>query len=208
MLTMLFSFSSTLAEEEPEHSTPGSTSVSTSEQTSSSAVEQVEKLHALLIQLMKSDTTYELRANRIPEQIENIFDIHTISRIALGSNWKNLAESEKLKVKKMMKHLIVSNYAGRFKRYKKEIFVTQSHGPISRKRHLVKTTLKTAAGEIVNLDYHFSNTSGGWKIYDVTANGVSDLALKRASYQESFKKSGLVGVIGEIQLQIQKNQSL
>lgn len=176
--------------------------------TDNTPVEQVENLHEFLIELMKANTTYEIRAQKIPEQVGSLFDVHTISRIALGPYWKKMTDVEQLQIENLMQDLIVSNYAGRFKRYKKEAFVTQSEQPLSRNRHLVKTTLKTKTGEIVTLDYHFTSRNGEWKIYDVVANGVSDLALKRTFYGESYKKSGLVGVINDIQRQISKNQSL
>jgi phospholipid transport system substrate-binding protein len=48
---------------------------------------------------------------------------------------------------------------------------------------------------------------GQWKIFDVVANGVSDLSLKRATYSTTFKSSGVNGVIEEIKQTIQNNKT-
>ena len=168
---------------------------------------QVENLHNSLIMVMKSKREYGERETFLTPVIENLFDTDTISRIALGSHWKTLAEADRILVTSRMLRLIISNYASRFKQFSGEEFATVSNKRISANRHLVKATLKTSRGETITLDYFLLESDSGWKIYDITANGVSDLALKRASYNESYRESGLAGVISEIDRQIGENKS-
>lgn len=170
-------------------------------------IQKVEKLHARLIENMRANIDYTERASQLTPLVESNFDLETISRIALGRNWRKLAADKQRLIKDLMKELIVSNYAGRFNQYKNEVFSIQSDRPVSASRHLVRSTLTTGAGKIVAMDYHLTNKSGDWKIFDVIANGVSDLALKRSTYGASFKKSGLPGVIADIELNIKSNKS-
>jgi phospholipid transport system substrate-binding protein len=40
-----------------------------------------------------------------------------------------------------------------------------------------------------------------WRIINIVADGVSDLALKRAEYQRLFASGGIEGLIAEIERQ-------
>jgi phospholipid transport system substrate-binding protein len=41
----------------------------------------------------------------------------------------------------------------------------------------------------------------GWRIVNIIADGVSDLALKRAEYQRVFASGGLDGLLAELNAQ-------
>ena len=69
----------------------------------------------------------------------------------------------------------------------------------------MRTQLHTDS-EKVDLDYQLVDLGGQWKIFDVVANGVSDLSLKRATYSATFESSGVTGVIEEIRQTIKDNQ--
>ena len=44
-----------------------------------------------------------------------------------------------------------------------------------------------------------------WKIYDIVANGVSDLSLKRAAYGKTLSENGFTGLVDNISEEIKKN---
>lgn len=195
-------------------SSSSETDSKTSSETSSLAVIEdpaavpiqiVEALHARLIANMRANSSYDERAEQLTPLIESSFDLTTISRIALGTNWRKLGEQDQRQIEELMKNLTISNYASRFSRYKKEAFSTQADKSVSTNRHQVRTVLTTAKGEKISLDYFLTNKSGTWKIFDVVANGVSDLALRRSAYGAIFRQSGLSGVIAEIEQGIRDN---
>jgi phospholipid transport system substrate-binding protein len=43
-----------------------------------------------------------------------------------------------------------------------------------------------------------------WKIINIVADGVSDLALKRAEYQRLFASGGIQGLIAELEEQAER----
>lgn len=167
--------------------------------------EQVEYLHTQLINQMQNRISYDERATGLETVVDLVFDVQTISRISLGSNWKTLDETQQIQMMDLIKSLIVSNYAARFKKFNGEQFTILSESSVRGSRHLVKSRLKTASGEVVPLDYFLTKRENQWLIYDVTARGVSDLALKRASYGDIFKQKNLTGVLDEIRSQINQN---
>lgn len=192
---MIFSTTGALAE---SSSSPGM---------DQSADKKVELFHQFLIEQMIAQRPYTERENDLRPIVHQTFDIHTTSRIALGLNWASISDSEKKKVQDLIRELIVSSYANRFRKFQNEEFSILSSRALGSKRYLVKTSILTKDKEVVNLDYFLTQNEDQWMIYDVTANGVSDLALKKASYGEIFTKKGLDGVLQEINKQINKNKT-
>ena len=63
---------------------------------------------------------------------------------------------------------------------------------------MVKTLLNRASGEPVNLDYYFR----GARVFNVVADGVSDLSLRRADYAGIIREEGIEGLVIHIEASI------
>ena len=164
----------------------------------------VTEFHEGLINLMKS-ASYNDRIQLLTTIVANNFDTSTVARIALGHRWRNMEEGNKAAIVALMGEVIVSSYASRFPTYTQQYFEILSQKPIKPNRIIVRSRLHTDA-EIVDLDYQLIELNGQWKIFDVAANGVSDLSLKRAVYATTFKSRGAAGVIEELRQTIRDNR--
>ena len=56
----------------------------------------------------------------------------------------------------------------------------------------------------VSLGYLLRAGRQGWRIINIVADGVSDLALKRAEYQRVFASGGIDGLVAELEQQTQR----
>ncbi|MCZ6708912.1 MAG: ABC transporter substrate-binding protein, partial [Gammaproteobacteria bacterium] len=68
---------------------------------------------------------------------------------------------------------------------------------------VVKTELEKSDGERVNLDYYFR----GGKVFNVVADGVSDLSLRRADYNSIIKTEGYDRLLSHIRQNIAKRKA-
>ena len=164
----------------------------------------VDAFHDILINAMQA-ADYEARAGIIEPAVDQYFHDRTIARISLGLNWKGLTEREQHDYQDLMNDLIVSTYASRFDNFDGQIFAVLDSKPLSTNRVRVKSQL-TARTEIVSLDYQLVQDEDSWRIYDIVANGVSDLSLKRSNYAAMFKSGGLIAVRTEIKTNIERNR--
>lgn len=176
-----------------------------SAQTPGDPLEPVNRFHAGLIEMMKQPGYAEKNSTLRPI-VANTFDTATVARIALGRNWRKLPETDQATLSNLMAEVIVSSYASRFPEYEEQQFEVIGEKPVKSDRTIIRTRMLTAT-ETVELDYQLVALEGQWKIFDVVANGVSDLALKRATYSATFKSSGIGGVIEEIKQTIDDNKS-
>jgi len=150
-------------------------------------------------------TSYSDRIQLLTPIVESSFDTTTVARVALGRNWRKMEDQHKATITDLMGEVIVTSYASRFPTYTQQYFEILGQKSIKSNRVIVRTQLHTDS-ELVDLDYQLVDLDGQWKIFDVVANGVSDLSLKRATYSATFESSGVTGVIEEIRQTIKDNQ--
>ena len=163
----------------------------------------VTSFHTALTTAMKT-RSYEHRLSVVDPAVNDYFQIHTIARISLGRHWRSLSAEDQADFQALLKELVSSTYASRFKEDKGQVFSVTGTEPIATNRKRVKSILETSS-ETITLDYQLQREDGSWRIYDIVANGVSDLSLKRSNYSAMFKKSGLESVRQEILSNIAKN---
>lgn len=154
---------------------------------------KVDDFHALLIEVMQTEP-YGQRLAALAPRVVEFFDFDTISRITLGRTWRQLDDARKDEFHKLMETLVAATYADRFDSYDRQEFV-RLESLAGRRGWVVKTQLIRANGERVNLDYYFNAGS----VFNVVADGVSDLSLRRADYNSIIKQEGYDALIRHIQ---------
>jgi len=173
---------------------------------SSNPEETVLEFHDLLIEIMKEEN-YLSRFSKVNPAIDKLFAVDTISRISLGRRaWKALGAEDKDRFQNIMQKLIASTYGSRFKSFNQQKFEILDTRDLRKGRVAIRTQLFTRS-ETVSLEYHLQPVESKWKIYDIIANGVSDLSLKRAAYSKNYAEGGLENVVQEILQNIKKNET-
>ena len=158
---------------------------------------RVEAFHELLIVVMQTPVRTE-RENLLADAIPSVFDIERISAISLGRTWRELDEEERKRFTNLLTELIVATYASRFARFDGQRFKvvevrTASGG------NVVRTQLQTTDRN-VSLDYFLRNG----RVFNVVADGVSDLSLRRADYNQIIKTEGYEALLLHLEEQTQR----
>ena len=90
----------------------------------------------------------------------------------------------------------------RFDAWSGERFETTGTRALKRGRVAVRTLLHLAGGETIRLDYVVRPGQDGWRIVNVVAEGVSELALRRAEYDTLMATGSFETLIGRIERRI------
>ena len=154
---------------------------------------KIDDFHALLIDVMQT-ARYADRLAALEPVVPGFFDIATVSRITLGRTWRDLDEARKREFRELLETLIAATYADRFDSFDGQRF-ERLESVAGRRGWVVKTQLVRANGERVNLDYYFNAGS----VFNVVADGVSDLSLRRADYNSIIKQEGYDALIRDIE---------
>ncbi len=164
----------------------------------------VEQLQASLLQVMREagQLGYQGRYARLAPVIEASHGLSRIARVAVGRYWKKLdAEQQAVYVKTFIEFSIAT-YARRFDSYSGETFQIDSQQQTAANQAVVRTALVKTNGEQVSLDYILRRVDGRWRIINIIADGVSDLALKRAEYTSMIRRRGIDALIAELRAKI------
>jgi phospholipid transport system substrate-binding protein len=161
---------------------------------SGAAPDVVERFHAALIATMQENTGFADRVARLRDPVVSAFDVGTIARVSLGATWRGLDDAERERFVALLTDLVVSTYADRFVRFDGQRFETLAVESPRPDRAVVKTRLLRRTGNPVTLDYYLT----GDRVYDIVADGVSDLSLRRADYAAIVEQKGYAGLVDEI----------
>ncbi len=167
-----------------------------SAQAEASARSAVEAFHVTLLEVMQSGLDFGGRYDKLLGAVSVAFDVRTIARLSLGSKqWRSLEEPDQQRVVDTLFDLVVATYAARFKSYNGQVFETLSVDSARRGQVVVKTHLVRKNGDPVRLDYYLRSSSGPLRIFNVVAEGVSDLSLRRADYTAIIENEGFEGLL-------------
>ncbi len=147
-------------------------------------VDVVERLHAGLLAAMQLDTHSEREAYLQPI-IADVFDNRRIAGISLGRTWRDLSAQQRAEFEAKLLDLVVATYADRFDNFNGQQFVTDGVQAV-KNNVVVQTRLQRADADDVKLDYVLREG----RVFNVVADGVSDLSLRRADYNSIIKQEG------------------
>jgi len=160
----------------------------------------VENLHASLLEVMKEAKKigYQGRYEQLAPVIKETFDLPFIARIVMGRHWRKFDDEQKAKFLETFERLSIATYAHRFDGYSGEQFRLVSEKESRRGQLIVNTLLIKSDGEKIELDYTLTRRKHRWRVINVTANGVSDLSLKRSDYTTFLKRNGFDALVNKL----------
>ncbi|WP_020160819.1 MULTISPECIES: ABC transporter substrate-binding protein [Methylobacter] len=170
------------------------------EEGAATARQVVEKFQAELIDVMKNGKQlgYAGRYDKLKDPISNSHDLTKIARIVVGKEWEKLSEAQQQELVDVFSRLSIASYAHNFKDYSGESFVFDSEEETTRGGVVVHSHLVIPGEKDVKFDYMLKEKGDSWRIINIIANGVSDLALKRSEYTAILQREGFDALIAKI----------
>ncbi|MCX7099207.1 MAG: ABC transporter substrate-binding protein [Methylococcales bacterium] len=170
------------------------------EEAAATAKQVVEKFQSELIAVMKDGKKlgYAGRYEKLYGPVSNSHDLPKIARIVVGKESEKLSEEQQEKLVDAFSRFSVASYAHNFKDYSGESFVYDSEEETARGGVVVHSHLLIPDDKPVKFDYMLKEKGNSWRIINIIANGVSDLALKRSEYTSILQRDGFDALIVKI----------
>ncbi|MDD1627844.1 MAG: ABC transporter substrate-binding protein [Methylococcaceae bacterium] len=174
------------------------------------AKQVVDKFQTELIAVMKNGKQlgYAGRYDKLYAPVSNSHDLTKIARIVVGKEWEKLSEAQQQKLVDIFIRLSVASYAHNFKDYSGESFVFDSEEETTRGGVVVHSHFIIPDDKPVKFDYMLKEKGNSWRIINIIANGVSDLALKRSEYTTILQREGFDALIAKINEKIDNYSKL
>ena len=149
--------------------------------------------------------TLEERYKALEPLVVATHDLPYIAEFALRRQWPQLAEADRARFIAAFQRLSVMTYAARFVNVGPSTFRPIAIGASPEAGRAQVTTGVARAGQPdVSFEYLLQQGSAGWRIVNIVADGVSDLALKRAEYQRILANGTLDTLIKELEAQTER----
>jgi phospholipid transport system substrate-binding protein len=127
------------------------------------------------------------------------FDFERITQIAMGRNWARADAGQKRRIVDEFSRLLVRTYANALSTLNEstiEVKGTRSNGSDS---DVTVRTQMVGGRSPVSIDYNLHSGGGGWKVYDVTVEGVSLVSAYRDEFTQLVSNGGVDGLISALQ---------
>ncbi len=180
------------------------------DESSASARQIVEKFQDDLITVMKNGKQlgFSGRYDKLAESVSKSHDLTKIARIVVGKDWEKLSEAQQQQLVDVFSKFSIASYAHNFKEYDGESFVFDSQEETARGGVVVHSHLDIPDEKAVKFDYMLKENGASWRIINIIANGVSDLALKRSEYTTILQREGFDALIKKINEKIDNYSKL
>jgi phospholipid transport system substrate-binding protein len=164
---------------------------------SGSPEQTVDRLHETLLKAMREGEKlgYQSRVALLAPVIDQTHDLDFIARTTLGTNWNQLDAAQQRTFTDVFRKLSIGTYAGWYKSYNGERFEFLMKEPMKGDQVLVRSRMVPLKGDPISFDYILRPGKGGWRIVNILAEGVSDLALKRVEYRAILQRDGFSTLI-------------
>lgn len=128
------------------------------------------------------------------------FDFNRMTQLAVGKHWNAASPQQKQTLVKEFRSLLVRTYATSLTAFSNQAV---DFKPFSMKPDdtevTVQTEIKQPGGKPIPINYDMYKTAFGWKVYDVSIDGVSLVINYRSSFANTIRQSGIDGLIAMLE---------
>ena len=165
----------------------------------------VETLHRGLLELSReeAETDLDYRYTRIEPLIDATHDLDYIAQVAVRRHWAEFSAEEREAFVRAFSRMSVMTYASRFVKLSEDTFrILEVNDSGANRAHVLASISRDEQPDIP-IEYLLQEGAEGWQIVNVIADGVSDLALRRAEYQRILADDSVEELIAHLERQIE-----
>jgi phospholipid transport system substrate-binding protein len=136
------------------------------------------------------------------EKVLPMFDFHAMTQLAMGKHWREASPAQQQALENGFRAVLVNTYVSALSQTdvsgsSVEVKPAQPQG--SPDNVIVKTVVKRPGSKPVQIDYRLSDTGGNWKVNDVVVEQLSLVSTYRETFSETVSRSGIDGLIKQIE---------
>ncbi|WP_018076462.1 MlaC/ttg2D family ABC transporter substrate-binding protein [Thiobacillus denitrificans] len=136
------------------------------------------------------------------------FDFNRMTQLAVGKHWPRATAKQKQELVTEFRNLLVRTYSSSLTAFTNQ---TVEFKPLAMKPDetdvTVRSEIRQPGGQPIPIDYSMYKTAFGWKVYDVSIDGVSLVTNYRASFSSTIRQNGIDGLIKTLAAQSERGTS-
>ena len=131
-------------------------------------------------------------------------DFISASKWVLGKHWRSADKEQKLRFIKEFRSLMIRFYSSALADFlkthevRKDMIRFLPQRGESSEEVTIRSEVFAPDGKSIPVNYYMHNTRKGWKVYDVSVEGVSMVTTYRNSFANEIKLKGVDGLINSL----------
>ena len=124
------------------------------------------------------------------------FDFSRMTQLAVGKYWRTATPEQKQSLVTEFRNMLVRTYTKVFTVYRdqtvevKPVKIATDDTEVT-----VKTVISKPGSQPILVDYEMKKADSGWKVYDISIDGVSMVMSYRGTFATQIQESGIDGLI-------------
>jgi len=124
------------------------------------------------------------------------FDFRRMTQLAVGKYWRTATPEQRLALVTEFRNMLVRTYTKVFTVYREQKVDVK---PLRMNPNDTEVTVKTGIGlpgtPTTQVDYEMKKADDGWKVFDISIEGVSMVLSYRGTFTSEIKDNGIDGLI-------------
>ena len=132
------------------------------------------------------------------EKVLPYIDFEEATRLAVGRAWSQANPEQKKKLVAEFRNMLVRTYSNAIEAYQGQTLkVLPSRGGKSdaKDEATVRTQFVRAGGQPLPIEFQMRKAEKGWKVYDISVEGISLVLTYRSEFDQVVKQEGIDGLI-------------
>jgi phospholipid transport system substrate-binding protein len=166
-----------------------------------SPVVLLERTSTQVIKILRDDR--EL-LQKEPERVYKIIDEYilphlddvTMAKLAMGKNWRNATNQQKLDFVDEFRSLLIRTYSKSLIEFQDQQI---KYFPLKLEADAYKVSVKAEViqpgGPSIPMAYRMRIKNNAWKVYDIKIDGISLVTSYRGTFTQEVRKSGIDGLL-------------
>lgn len=124
------------------------------------------------------------------------FDFARMTQLAVGKYWRTATPEQKQSLITEFRNMLVRTYTKVFTVYRDQ---TVEMKPFRMQADDTEVTVKTVinkpGSQLIPVDYEMEKLADGWKVFDISIEGVSMVMSYRGTFSSQIQENGIDGLI-------------
>lgn len=135
----------------------------------------------------------------VERKVVPLFDFGRMTQIAVAQNWHLATPEQRNALTSEFRTLLVRTYSAFLRNYRDQIFEFKSLTvPSGATQATVKSVVKQQGTRGTPIDYQMEKTAAGWKVYEISFDGVKLIENYRPAFAARVEAAGIDGLIKAI----------
>jgi phospholipid transport system substrate-binding protein len=161
--------------------------------TEEAAVVPIQQLVEALVEIMKAGPAkpFQQRYATLAPVIDRTFNLGAILEESVGFFWATLPPEQQAMLTDAFRRYTVSSYVTSFDDFNGQRFEISPETRAVGSEQVVETKVIPKRGDRHELDYVMRQSSAGWRVVDVLADGsISRVAVQRSDFRRFLSRGG------------------